>query len=151
MHDSDHVEPACPVPSDTIACRLQRLGRTQYLMLTAALETLGLHAGQEHALSALWEHGPLTQAGLAARVGVDTSTMCRTLQRLERAGYVARTPGETDRRTTVVVPTEAADALRDRLAGVYGSTEERLTAALTDAERAELGRLLQKMIDSLAQ
>ena len=77
--------------------------------------------------------------------------MCRTLQRLERAGYVARTPGETDRRTTVVVPTAAANALRDGLAGVYGSTEERLTTALTGAERAELGRLLQKMIDSLAQ
>jgi MarR family transcriptional regulator, organic hydroperoxide resistance regulator len=150
MGDSEHVDFGCPIPSDTVACRLQRLGRAQYLMLSTGLERIGLHAGQEHTLSALWEHGPLTQAALAARVGVDTSTMCRTLQRLERAGYVARSPGETDRRTTVVAPTEAAQALRDGMAGVYDRTEERLTAALTGAERRELVRLLQKMIDSLA-
>jgi DNA-binding MarR family transcriptional regulator len=147
----DRGEYGGPIPSDTVACRLQRLGRTQHLMLSTGLERIGLHAGQEHALSALWEHGPQTQAALAARVGVDTSTMCRTLQRLERAGYVVRSPGETDRRTTVVAPTDAAQALRDGLAGVYGSTEERLTAALTDAERRELTRLLQKMIDSFAR
>jgi MarR family transcriptional regulator, organic hydroperoxide resistance regulator len=149
MGDSDDV--GCPIAADTVACRLQRLGRTQHLMLSTGLERIGLHAGQEHALSALWTHGPQTQAALAARVGVDTSTMCRTLQRLERAGYVVRSPGATDRRTTVVAPTEAARALRDGLAGVYDSTEERLTAALTGAERRELARLLQKMIDSLTK
>jgi MarR family transcriptional regulator, organic hydroperoxide resistance regulator len=151
MSDNDHNGSGCPLPSDTVGCRLQRLGRAQYLMLAAGLDRIGLHAGQEHALSALFEFGPQTQAGLAARVGVDTSTICRTLQRLERAGYVVRTPGEADRRTTVVTATEAAQALRDGLAGIYDRTEERLTAALTDAERTELRRLLQKMIDSLTE
>jgi DNA-binding MarR family transcriptional regulator len=151
MSDTDRAGTGCPLPADTVGCRLQRLGRAQHLMLAAGLDRIGLHAGQEHTLSALLEFGPQTQAGLAARVGVDTSTICRTLQRLERAGYVARTPGETDRRTTVVAATEAAQALRDGLAGVYDRTEDRLTAALTDAERRELRRLLQKMIDSLAE
>ena len=151
MGDSDHVESDCPVPSDTVACRLQRIGRLQHLMLAAGLEQIGLHTGQEHALSALLEHGPQTQAALAARTGVDTSTMCRTLQRLERAGYVLRRPGETDRRTTVVAPTDAALAVRNRMSDVYHRTDDRLTAALTDAERRELTRLLQKMIDSLAE
>jgi len=153
MSDGDHPalpsDALCPVSSDTVASRLLRLARAQHAMLAADLEQIGLYPGQENALANLWEHGSLTQTKLAALVGVDASTICRTLQRLERAGYVLRTPGPDDRRTTVVSPTDSANALRDALADVYDRTEQRLLAALTDDERTQLSGLLQKMLDSL--
>ena len=146
----EHPGPADPGQSDDrVTCRLDQLSRIQRSMLACGLEQLGLYAGQENALATLWEHGPLTQARLSALVGVDSSTMCRTLQRLERAGYVARTAGETDRRTTVVVATEAAHQLRDRVAGVYDDPEHRLVGGLTADERRQLAGLLQKAIDIL--
>lgn len=150
MADGGQAAPSRSLRSgDLVACRLDQLSRIQRGMLACGLESLGLYPGQENALATLWEHGPMTQAQLSALVGVDTSTMCRTLQRLERAGYVARTAGEIDRRTTVVAATDAAHLLRDSLAAVYDDTEQRLVGGLTADERRQLAGLLQKAIDAL--
>jgi DNA-binding MarR family transcriptional regulator len=46
--------------------------------------------------------GSLTQRELAARVQVEDQTMSRTLERLERCGYVSRRRDPEDRRRVVV-------------------------------------------------
>ncbi len=69
---------------------------------------------------------PLAQIDLANRVGVEGATMVATLDRLERAGLIERTPSTTDRRVKRVVLTPAglqlyakvrheADAVRKQL------------------------------------
>jgi MarR family transcriptional regulator, organic hydroperoxide resistance regulator len=71
-----------------------------------ALEKQGLtHAGliALHLLDA----GPLSQTELARRARVENQTMSRTVDRLEREGFVARAAHETDRRRRVVTRTEA--------------------------------------------
>ncbi|WP_445996444.1 MarR family winged helix-turn-helix transcriptional regulator [Okibacterium fritillariae] len=77
-----------------------------------ALESHGLtHAGLIvlHFLST----GPASQIELARRARVQTQTMSRTLDRLERDGYVERSADASDRRRHVVVITpEGADAFR---------------------------------------
>lgn len=71
-----------------------------------ALATLGVtHAGLI-ALHLLRD-GPLSQIQLARSAHVETQTMSRTLERLEREGLVSRAPDPDDRRRHVVARTEA--------------------------------------------
>src|SRR5450755_3591680 len=51
--------------------------------------------------------GPLTQRELAAAVQVEDQTMSRTVERLERCGYVERRRDDADRRRITVTVTES--------------------------------------------
>lgn len=69
-----------------------------------ALEKQGLtHAGL--IVLHLLDAHPLSQTELAARAKVEVQTMSRTLERLEREGYVAREKHPEDRRRHVVTRT----------------------------------------------
>ncbi|MQA39196.1 MarR family winged helix-turn-helix transcriptional regulator [Rugamonas aquatica] len=52
------------------------------------------------------EKEPPSQTRLAARVGVEDPTMVATIDRLVKAGYMLRTPSETDRRVKLVSLTD---------------------------------------------
>ena len=74
------------------------------------LEQRGLtHAGLV-ALHLL-DGGARSQTELAREARVQTQTMSRTLERLEREGYVARTRAEEDARRQVVTRTDAGAAV----------------------------------------
>lgn len=96
----------------------------------AALESRGLtHAGVValHFLDA----GPLNQTDLARLAKVETQTMSRTIERLERLGYVRREADTRDRRRLIVTRTAAGDA-------AWASTrslEAELFPALAEQER----------------
>jgi DNA-binding MarR family transcriptional regulator len=75
-----------------------------------ALEELGLtHAGL--IILHLLGHGPLDQTELARRARVETQTVSRTIDRLERQGFVERTPDVADRRRRLVARTPAGEAV----------------------------------------
>ena len=66
-----------------------------------ALTDLGLsHAGL--IVLHLLENGPSTQVELATRARVEAQTMSRTLERLEREGFVVRHSDAADRRRRLV-------------------------------------------------
>jgi MarR family transcriptional regulator, organic hydroperoxide resistance regulator len=74
-----------------------------------ALERLDLtHAGLI-ALHLLGD-GPLNQTDLAKRARVQTQTMSRTIDRLERGGLVTREHDPGDRRRQIVRRTDAGEA-----------------------------------------
>jgi MarR family transcriptional regulator for hemolysin len=52
-----------------------------------------------------------SQTQLAARVGVEDPTMVATIDRLVKAGYMLRTPSETDRRVKLLSLTEAGQQI----------------------------------------
>ncbi|MGW2776231.1 MarR family transcriptional regulator [Streptomyces olivaceoviridis] len=54
----------------------------------------------------------MRQTGLARHVGADAATMTRTIQRPEKAGFVPRVRFTSDRRSVLVEPTAASQALR---------------------------------------
>lgn len=75
-----------------------------------ALTELGLsHAGL--IVLHLLERGPATQVDLAAGARVEAQTMSRTIDRLERAGFVERRPDAADRRRRLVERTPAGAAV----------------------------------------
>ncbi len=101
-----------------------------------ALEARGLtHAGMIalHFLDA----GPLSQSELARLAKVENQTMSRTIERLERSGFVERRADPADRRRQIVSRTAAGDAA---WASVR-SLESEVFPALEDSERMRAGLL----------
>src|ERR1051325_7553750 len=58
---------------------------------------------------------PLRPGELAARLGVEASHVTRTVQQLQRSGYVTRVPDPDDRRAKRIELTEAGQQAIDRI------------------------------------
>ncbi len=138
---------SCPVgASEMLGCRLQHLARLQRTLLRRALEDEGLHPGQEQVLTQLWAGGPQTQAELASALEIDTSTVSKTLARLERGGFVSRARSGDDKRAVTVSTTAQGDALRARINGIVAGVDARLTAGLSVDEQDTLHELMDRLV-----
>jgi DNA-binding MarR family transcriptional regulator len=75
--------------------------------------------------------------------------MTQILDRLERAGLVARTPDPDDRRKVMVALTPTGLATADAANIVYKRERERLLADLSDEEIEQLDAALGRLLDVL--
>jgi MarR family transcriptional regulator, organic hydroperoxide resistance regulator len=114
------------------------------------LHGLGLHTGHELLLMRLWDSGPQRQADLAAEFDTDSASMTRTVQRLERAGFVRRRPDPHDGRATLVESTPAGLALRGRIEQLWTELEADTVGHMGAAQRRQLLRGLQQLEANLA-
>ncbi|MEU1728663.1 MarR family winged helix-turn-helix transcriptional regulator [Actinomadura sp. ATCC 39365] len=128
---------------ETLTYALIMVMKTHRNRMAAALAPLGLHVGQELLLNQLWRQDGLTQGELIARLGVEPPTVTKTLQRLERAGLVRRSPDPDRPRVGRVHLTEAGKALREPVEAIWARTDEELQHGLDDTERALLSRLVR--------
>jgi DNA-binding MarR family transcriptional regulator len=78
-------------------------------------------------------------------LGLTSSGTVRLLDRLAEAGYIERQEG-TDRRSTAVVLTDAGRAAAEDVCRARAHVLDRVTAALSPAERADLDNLVGKML-----
>ncbi|MEV0274455.1 MarR family transcriptional regulator [Hamadaea sp. NPDC050747] len=79
---------------------------------------------------------------LAAHTMVTTGAMTKRIDRLERAGLVARRPSQTDGRGRVVALTPAGRELIDQAFAEHMRYERRLVDLLTPEQAAQLESLL---------
>ncbi len=88
-----------------VALLLHRVYSTATRRLDSALRPMDF--GSRHlAVMFLIRDGVETQRDLVARLGADKTGMVRTVDDLERLGYVSRTPSTRDRRVTILELTE---------------------------------------------
>ena len=109
------------------------------------LQGLGLHPGHELLLMHLWDTGPQRQTDLAAEFDTDSASMTRTVQRLERAGFVRRRPDPVDGRATLVESTPAGMALRDRVERLWARLEADTVGDMPASQERQLLRGLQDL------
>ena len=107
------------------------------------LAGLGLHPGHELLLMHLWDTGPQRQSDLAAEFDTDSASMTRTVKRLERAGFVRRSPDPHDGRATLVESTPAGTALRARIERLWTELEADTVGEMTTPRQRQLLRGLQ--------
>lgn len=110
--------------------------------LESALAAAGLTAGQDFLLAELWQEDGLCQVALVQRLGVEQPTVAKAVKRLEAAGFLTRRAHERDARKTRIWLTERGRAVRPQVEAAWRAADELLGAGLTEAERAELVRLL---------
>lgn len=95
------------------------------------------------------ETSPPSQTQLAARVGVEDPTMVATIDRLVKAGYMIRTPSDTDRRVKLLSLTEdgrriyqsvwqEADIVRRELLGNVDPDTLRVVTGFLEALHAQI-------------
>jgi MarR family transcriptional regulator, lower aerobic nicotinate degradation pathway regulator len=108
----------------------------------------GLRSYHYRLLAALEEWGPIGQADLGRRTGVDRSDVVAILGDLERLGLAERTVDPTNRRRNIVSITRAGSAQLKALDEVIDQVQERVLAPLSPNERRQLTKLLRKLVDS---
>ncbi|MGW2383842.1 MarR family winged helix-turn-helix transcriptional regulator [Streptomyces sp. NPDC001658] len=127
-----------------------RVARLHRMLAGQVLREVGLHPAQELVMMQLWDRGRMRQTDLARHVGADAATMTRTIQRLERAGYVRRERSTSDKRSVLVEPTAASLALRQQVEELWSRLEDYVTGGLTEVERSETLSVLERLETNLA-
>lgn len=132
-----------------------RIFRLSHLLQQAVQEVFssyGLHRGEFDVLATLRRAGKphrLTPTGLSDALMVSSGGMTNRLDRLEKAGLVARQPDPGDRRGSLVGLTDEGFNLVDEAVTEHVANEQRLLSALVDAQQDELAALLRKLLLSL--
>lgn len=114
--------------------------------LSAELTLLNRHVGGRlglkdidlDCLDLINAHGPLSPTALARRAGLHAATTTGVLDRLERAGWIARERDPADRRAVLV------RALRERnaeLLALFAGMDSRVEQICADYDDTELERL----------
>jgi len=134
--------------------RLRELASWQ----TSRVSTLGARLFARHmplgaradfaVLAALEEYGPLSQAGLGRRLGLDRNDVNGIVGRLEQHDQIERRPDPADRRRNIVTMTGAGQRRLDELQQYADTVQEELLASLDAAERRDLQALLAKVLGS---
>ncbi|MEX0151973.1 MarR family transcriptional regulator [Microbacterium sp. LMI1-1-1.1] len=100
-------------------------------------------------LDALLAAGDALSVGaIAEAVGVDQPRASRLVQQAVQMGLIEREPDPDDARRTRVRLTPEGERLVSRVRGRRMDAVRSALDSFTDAERAELARLLSKLADS---
>lgn len=107
------------------------------------LEAHGVTMWGYGVLSAL-DDGPVrTQAALAEEIGADKSRIIGTLDELQAAGLISRTPDPDDRRVRLLSITESGSRVRRSARAGIQANEDRLLAQLSPGDRAGFLRAIE--------
>ena len=137
MSTTDTVTPHAPTrAAEASDFRMATFRLARRLRSQRAVDTMS--DGQFAVLAALSTHGLHTLGELAERERVSAPSMNRTVNCLEEAGYLSRTPDETDRRKVNIALTDAGRTVVDETVRRRDSWLEAALEALTPAERATL-------------
>lgn len=90
--------------------------------------------------------GPRQPARLAAGVGCDRAVMTRTLEVLERRGWVTREVSTADRRQIDVTLTKAGELLTRELIALSRAVNERFLSPVPKKQALELIQLLGNIL-----
>lgn len=135
-----------------ITGRVIRLSALFQQALADEFAPLGINGSDHGLLTALRRSGSpfaLSPTELARQRMMTSGGMTAAIDRLERKGLVARSPHPTDRRGAIVGLTADGVAVIDRAMERQVEVEQRLVAALSERDRAQLVSLLRRLLLSV--
>jgi DNA-binding MarR family transcriptional regulator len=116
------------------------------------LAPLGLSVTQFNVLSVLHRvDTPLTMGELAQAVSVRSANLTAVADSLASRGFVKRALNPDDRRSFLVSITPRGDRFMSGFLPGHWRMLQELTAGLSEAERARLAKLLDKLLGSLPE
>jgi DNA-binding MarR family transcriptional regulator len=125
-----------------LAGRVAARGRD---LVAEAIATEGLKLPHHAVLAAVSEYGPVAQADLVRRLGIDAKDVVLLLNHLEDAGLLLRAPDPRDRRKNAVTVTPAGTRTLQRCAALAERANAELLSPLTPPERRQLMDLLSRI------
>ncbi|MEW2045768.1 MarR family winged helix-turn-helix transcriptional regulator [Streptomyces sp. NPDC005476] len=126
-----------------------QLARAHRARAAAMLREMDLHPGQELLLMQLLDRDGQTQSELLESVGLDHSTVSKSLRRMQDAGLLVREPAEYDRRVMVVHLTDKGHAMREPLAAMWRALEETSARDLSAQQVESFVRIAYSIADAI--
>ncbi|MPZ54517.1 MAG: MarR family transcriptional regulator [Acidimicrobiia bacterium] len=109
---------------------------------------IDLSPGDIEVLDMIGRDGPMSPRDITSSTGIHPATMTGILDRLERGGWISRTPDPDDRRRLIV---EAGSERGREIARLYTPMNQALTqitSNYSDAELATIGEFLKRVADA---
>lgn len=126
-----------PTPRRLFGIQFSVLARRWRQAIDRALDEAGLTDATWGPLMHLRESGDgVLQKALAARVGIDGSTLVRLIDILETRGLIERRTDAADRRARLIFLTDAGHTLVEAIAQALVKAEDEILVDLTDADIA---------------
>ncbi|WP_239253668.1 MarR family winged helix-turn-helix transcriptional regulator [Listeria ilorinensis] len=119
--------------------------RAEWVFKNERLKDTGLNKGQLRYLYTLYRHDGLTQETLAKRFMTDKANVTRHMNRLEELDLICRESDPSDKRVHRIFVTEKGWELQELIEEITTKWSECVTAGLSEQEKNELLRLLDKM------
>jgi DNA-binding MarR family transcriptional regulator len=132
--------------------RIWRLNRILMSSVQEVCARFGLTHGEFDVLAVLRRSGPpysLTPTELFRSLMLSSGAMTNRVDKLENAGFVRRSEDPNDRRGVIVSLTSKGKAVIGKAVESHVANEHRLVESLTAKEKADLARLLRKLLLSL--
>ena len=147
-HDDSGAGPVSA--AGRISHAIFRVARMHKMLAGQLLRETGLYPGQELLMMRLWDDGPQRQVDLVRTLDSDAPTMARSITRLERAGFVRRSPNPGDGRSMLIEATPASMSLRRSVERIWAELEALTVGNMTQQELAAvlagLGSLEQQLL-----
>ncbi len=106
----------------------------------------GTHHRQAMCLVFLSQHPDIKQAELAQLLRIEPATLSSMLQRMERAGFVARRRDEADQRAVLVALTDEGRAEIDRIGDLFSLLASESLSVFSPSEREALTETLTRLV-----
>ena len=113
--------------------------------LTQGLREFGLRVPEWRALAALYAKRTCTMSGLADLATIDRTTLTRTVDRMQDAGWLSRIADDNDMRVTRLELTAAGRKLFDRVWPTVQRLNDLALAGLPRSDIQQLHRTLERM------
>jgi MarR family transcriptional regulator, transcriptional regulator for hemolysin len=113
--------------------------------LDGRLQGTGVSPAQCLALAHLTALGPLSQRDLSSLLSITPATTVRLVDRMERDGWVNRRPDPDDGRVNLVVPTERAAEIWERVSQNLRAMLDQAYRGIHPAEIETVKRVLERV------
>jgi len=132
----------------TVTHRLHTLQKlTDRLTQLAYAAEAGIAIGEGRCLAAIGAFSPLSVNDLASKANLNKGQASRAAQALVDAGLVRKDASTTDGRGVVLTLTAKGERVWQRLLAVIERRNEEIVSCLSEKERRQLGRLLDRLVE----
>ncbi len=115
----------------------------------AVVKGTDLTPAQMHTIEVIGTYKTMKMRELAARLGITTGTLTIGIDKLEKKGLVARKPHEHDRRSWLIVLTEAGEDIFEQHHRFHYDFIEEIVHDLSDEEIEQFSGTLKKIVDRM--
>ena len=134
-----------------ISTLIKKAGRLLEKKANVLLKPHDITHGYTYFLMELYDQDGLTQTELQKAIGIEQPTVVRTLDRMERDGFIVRKQSTNDRRVFNIHLTEKAFNCKSAVLSSASLLNKSLLNSFTEDEQAMIKAYLQRLIVNLEQ
>lgn len=146
----EQVPCACLKTDYPVSFAIFALARSHRAKAASMLADIGLFPGQEILLMQLAEKDGKPQKSLCESIGLDHSTVAKSVARLERDGLIERRKCVEDGRVSQVHLTRKGREMTEAIARVWAELERQTVEGLTAEEQRQLRETARKIVRNTA-